>query len=100
MTNEVNNVTATFFKKKDKTSSKVVYVQFNHDQQSNQDQQSSSCSTDLQSTTPLTYQDGGKINFEIRWCLKQLITGYIDSSVTDSCHMFELGRNKLKCNTL
>lgn len=39
-----------FFKKKDKASSRVVDMQIKHDQYSNQDQQSSFSSTDLQTT--------------------------------------------------
>lgn len=52
----------SFFTKKGKASSKVVDVQVNHDQQSNQYEESSSGSTNLQTTILLSYQDGGRSN--------------------------------------
>ena len=69
----------------------------------------SECSTVMQTTIPSSFQDGGKLNAEIRWCLKHVMSGYSDNSVTDSCELFavmfpdskiasqiELGRMKLK----
>lgn len=100
---------ASFFKNKDKASLKVVNVQFKLVQQSNLDQQSSFHNTDLQTSIPLTYQDGSVINVEINCCLKNVISGYSDNSLTDSWQLFEamvpnskfasimeLGRNKIK----
>ena len=62
-----------------------------------------------QSTIPISFQDGGKLNAEIRWVLKHVVSGYSDNSVTDSIDLFkvmfpdskiaplmELGKDKLK----
>ena len=64
-----------------------------------------------QTTIPSSFQDGGKLNAEIRWCLKHVLSGYSDISDVDSCELFEvmfpdskiasqmeLGRMKLKYN--
>ena len=63
-----------------------------------------------QNTIPSAFQDGGKIIAEIRWCLKNVVSGYIDNLVCNSCDLFlvmfpdskvagqmELGRIKLMC---
>ena len=69
----------------------------------------SECSTVIQTTIPSSFQDGRNLNAEIRLCLKHVMSGYSDNSVTDSCELFvvmfpdskipsqiELGRMKLK----
>ena len=68
-----------------------------------------SCSANSQSTILLVFQDGGKLNAEIRWVLKHVVGGYSDNSVTGSVNLFqsmfpdgkiasimELGKDKLK----
>ena len=68
-----------------------------------------SCSANSQSTIPLVFQDGGKLNAEIQWVLKHVVSGYSDNSVTGSVNLFqskfpdskiasimELGKDKLK----
>ena len=56
-----------------------------------------------------TFQDGGKLNAEIRWTLKDIVSRESYNSVTDSVNVFkavfpgskiasiiDLGKNKLK----
>ena len=38
-----------------------------------------SCSANSQSTIPLVFQDGGKLNAEIQWVLKHVVSGYSDN---------------------
>ena len=72
-----------------------------------------SSSSTKQSTIPASFQDGGKINAEIRWALKHALSGYSDNSVIDTIDLFkvifpdskvpsfmELGKTKLMyvCN--
>ena len=47
-----------------------------------------SCSENSQSTILLVFQDGGKLNAEIRWVLKHVVGGYSDNSVTGSVNLF------------
>ena len=47
-----------------------------------------SCSANSQSTIVLVFQDGGKLNAEIRWVLKHVVGGYSDNSVTGSVNLF------------
>ena len=67
-----------------------------------------SCSANSQSTNLLVFQDGGKLNAEIRWVLKHVVGGYSDNFVTGSVNLFqsmfpdrkiasitELGKDKL-----
>ena len=67
-----------------------------------------SCSANSRSTILLIFQDGGKLNAEIRWVLKHVVGGYSDNSVTGSVNLFqsmfpdskiasimELGKDKL-----
>ena len=68
-----------------------------------------SCSANSQSTILLVFQDGGKLNAEIRWVLKHVVSGYSDNFVTGSLNLFqsmfrdskitsmmEVGKDKLK----
>ena len=68
-----------------------------------------SCCANSQSTDLLVFQDGGKLNAEIRWVLTHVVGGYSDNSVTGSVNLFqsmfpdskiasimELGKDKLK----
>ena len=48
-----------------------------------------SCSANSQSTTLLVFQDKGKLNTEIRWVLKHVVSGYGDNSVTGSVNLFQ-----------
>ena len=34
-----------------------------------------------------SFQDGGKLNAEIQWCLKYVLSGYNGNSVADSCEL-------------
>ena len=43
----------------------------------------------IQGTIPFTFQDGGKLNAEIRWVLKHVVSGYSDNSVKDSVNVFK-----------
>ena len=69
-----------------------------------------SSSSTKQSTIPASFQDGGKINGEIRWVLKHALSVYSDNSVIDTIDLFkvifpdgkvpslmELGKTKLMC---
>ena len=44
----------------------------------------------MQNTIPSTFQDGGKINAEVRWSLKHVLAGYNNNSVCNSCDLFEV----------
>ena len=68
-----------------------------------------SCRANSRSAILLVFQDGGKLNAEIRWVLKHVDSGYSDNSVTGSVNLFqsmfpdskiaimmELGKDKLK----
>ena len=48
-----------------------------------------SSSSTKQSTIPASFQDGGKINPEIRWALKHALSGYRDNSVIDTIDLFK-----------
>ena len=43
-----------------------------------------------QGTNPFTFQDGGKLNAEMRWVLKHVFSEYNDNSVTDSVNIFKV----------
>ena len=47
-----------------------------------------SCSANSQSTILLIFQDEGKLNTEIWWVLKHVVSGYSDNSVTGSVNLF------------
>ena len=49
-----------------------------------------SCNSLVQNTIPSTFQDGGKINAEVRWLLKHVISGYSYNSVCDTCDLCEV----------
>ena len=43
-----------------------------------------------QTTIPSSFQDGGKLNVEIWWCLKHVLSGYSDNSVVDSSELLKI----------
>ena len=41
-------------------------------------------------TIPFTFQDGGKLNADIGYAVKHVVSGYSDHSVTDSVTLFSV----------
>ena len=41
-------------------------------------------------TIPFTFQDGGKLNVDIGYAVKHVVSGYSDHSVTDSVTLFSV----------
>ena len=94
---------ANFFKKNSKNADQTAPLHSEVTEVIPENQSSSS-----QSTIPSSFHDGGKLYAEIRWCLKHVLSGYSDNSMTGSCELFrvmfpdskiasemELGKTKL-----